>query len=145
MGGAGGRRGSGSHPPAPPGWSFQMGSAYQFHSWRVFVLVCAFPSVFAIGALTTMPESPRFFLEVPRGRVGQAGRCPLDSTRWGRSWHLHLAGHGWWDGGQRAGTSWQGLRRGQGGWVGQAGPVWMPQEGAMRAVPGAGGMGDPLH
>ncbi|XP_026259818.1 synaptic vesicle glycoprotein 2A isoform X2 [Urocitellus parryii] len=45
------------------GWSFQMGSAYQFHSWRVFVLVCAFPSVFAIGALTTQPESPRFFLE----------------------------------------------------------------------------------
>lgn len=41
-----------------------MGSAYQFHSWRVFVLVCAFPSVFAIGALTTMPESPRFYLEV---------------------------------------------------------------------------------
>lgn len=47
-----------------PGWSFQMGSAYQFHSWRVFVLVCAFPSVAAISALTTMPESPRFFLEV---------------------------------------------------------------------------------
>uniref|UniRef100_A0A8C1X0B0 Synaptic vesicle glycoprotein 2A n=1 Tax=Cyprinus carpio TaxID=7962 RepID=A0A8C1X0B0_CYPCA len=45
------------------GWSFQMGSAYQFHSWRVFVLVCAFPSVAAIAALTTMPESPRFFLE----------------------------------------------------------------------------------
>ncbi|KAJ0066445.1 hypothetical protein NL108_013018 [Boleophthalmus pectinirostris] len=45
------------------GWSFQMGSAYQFHSWRVFVLVCAFPAVAAISALTTMPESPRFFLE----------------------------------------------------------------------------------
>ncbi|CAG00928.1 unnamed protein product, partial [Tetraodon nigroviridis] len=45
------------------GWSFQMGSAYQFHSWRVFVLVCAFPSVAAICALTTMPESPRFYLE----------------------------------------------------------------------------------
>ncbi|XP_055732734.1 synaptic vesicle glycoprotein 2A-like [Salvelinus fontinalis] len=45
------------------GWSFQMGSAYQFHSWRVFVLVCAFPSVAAIASLTTMPESPRFFLE----------------------------------------------------------------------------------
>uniref|UniRef100_A0A8C5E5A1 Synaptic vesicle glycoprotein 2A n=1 Tax=Gouania willdenowi TaxID=441366 RepID=A0A8C5E5A1_GOUWI len=45
------------------GWSFQMGSAYQFHSWRVFVLVCAFPSVAAICAITTMPESPRFFLE----------------------------------------------------------------------------------
>ncbi|KAJ8386528.1 hypothetical protein AAFF_G00169980 [Aldrovandia affinis] len=45
------------------GWSFQMGSAYQFHSWRVFVLVCALPSVAAIAALNTMPESPRFFLE----------------------------------------------------------------------------------
>uniref|UniRef100_A0A3Q3FMX4 Synaptic vesicle glycoprotein 2A n=1 Tax=Labrus bergylta TaxID=56723 RepID=A0A3Q3FMX4_9LABR len=33
------------------GWSFQMGSAYQFHSWRVFVLVCA------------LPASPRFYLE----------------------------------------------------------------------------------
>lgn len=46
------------------GWSFQMGSAYQFHSWRVFVLVCAFPSVAAIAALSAMPESPRFYLEV---------------------------------------------------------------------------------
>ncbi|XP_067831934.1 LOW QUALITY PROTEIN: synaptic vesicle glycoprotein 2A-like [Heptranchias perlo] len=45
------------------GWSFQMGSAYQFHSWRVFVLVCAFPSVSAIVALNFMPESPRFYLE----------------------------------------------------------------------------------
>uniref|UniRef100_A0A3Q2WJD3 Synaptic vesicle glycoprotein 2A n=2 Tax=Haplochromini TaxID=319058 RepID=A0A3Q2WJD3_HAPBU len=45
------------------GWSFQMGSAYQFHSWRVFVLVCAFPSVAAIAALNAMPESPRFYLE----------------------------------------------------------------------------------
>ena len=47
-----------------PGWSFQMGSAYQFHSWRVFVLVCALPSVAAIIALSAMPESPRFYLEV---------------------------------------------------------------------------------
>uniref|UniRef100_A0A674P9T5 Synaptic vesicle glycoprotein 2A n=1 Tax=Takifugu rubripes TaxID=31033 RepID=A0A674P9T5_TAKRU len=45
------------------GWSFQMGSAYQFHSWRVFVLVCAFPCVAAIAALNSMPESPRFYLE----------------------------------------------------------------------------------
>ncbi|XP_059836095.1 synaptic vesicle glycoprotein 2A isoform X2 [Hypanus sabinus] len=45
------------------GWSFQMGSAYQFHSWRVFVLVCAFPSIAAIIALNFMPESPRFYLE----------------------------------------------------------------------------------
>lgn len=43
-----------------------MGSAYQFHSWRVFVLVCAFPSVAAIAALSAMPESPRFYLEVSR-------------------------------------------------------------------------------
>lgn len=62
-----------------------MGSAYQFHSWRVFVLVCAFPSVFAIGALTTQPESPRFFLEVTGLRpscgvgVGSA-RAPGSST-----------------------------------------------------------------
>lgn len=48
-----------------------MGSAYQFHSWRVFVLVCAFPSVFAIGALTTQPESPRFFLEVNGAVLGE--------------------------------------------------------------------------
>lgn len=50
-----------------------MGSAYQFHSWRVFVLVCAFPSVFAIGALTTQPESPRFFLEVIGAGAGLGG------------------------------------------------------------------------
>lgn len=41
-----------------------MGSAYQFHSWRVFVVVCALPCVCAVVALTFMPESPRFYLEV---------------------------------------------------------------------------------
>ncbi|XP_060057049.1 synaptic vesicle glycoprotein 2C isoform X2 [Erinaceus europaeus] len=46
------------------GWSFSMGSAYQFHSWRVFVLVCALPCVSSVVALTFMPESPRFLLEV---------------------------------------------------------------------------------
>ncbi|XP_004072481.1 synaptic vesicle glycoprotein 2C [Oryzias latipes] len=46
------------------GWSFSMGSAYQFHSWRVFVVVCALPCVGAVVALTFMPESPRFYLEV---------------------------------------------------------------------------------
>uniref|UniRef100_A0A8C4INS0 Synaptic vesicle glycoprotein 2Ca n=1 Tax=Dicentrarchus labrax TaxID=13489 RepID=A0A8C4INS0_DICLA len=45
-------------------WSFSMGSAYQFHSWRVFVVVCALPCVCAVVALTFMPESPRFYLEV---------------------------------------------------------------------------------
>lgn len=46
------------------GWSFSMGSAYQFHSWRVFVVVCALPCVSAVLALTFMPESPRFFLQM---------------------------------------------------------------------------------
>uniref|UniRef100_A0A9J8DKC5 Synaptic vesicle glycoprotein 2C n=1 Tax=Cyprinus carpio carpio TaxID=630221 RepID=A0A9J8DKC5_CYPCA len=46
------------------GWSFSMGSAYQFHSWRVFVVVCALPCVSAVVALTFMPESPRFYLEM---------------------------------------------------------------------------------
>nr|XP_060617624.1 synaptic vesicle glycoprotein 2C [Anolis sagrei ordinatus] len=45
------------------GWSFSMGSAYQFHSWRVFVIMCALPCVCAVVALTFMPESPRFLLE----------------------------------------------------------------------------------
>lgn len=44
-----------------------MGSAYQFHSWRVFVVVCALPCVSAVVALTFMPESPRFYLEVRGG------------------------------------------------------------------------------
>ncbi|XP_075581722.1 synaptic vesicle glycoprotein 2C-like [Pelecanus crispus] len=46
------------------GWSFSMGSAYQFHSWRVFVIICALPCVSSVVALTFMPESPRFLLEV---------------------------------------------------------------------------------
>uniref|UniRef100_A0AAR2K812 SV2A/B/C luminal domain-containing protein n=1 Tax=Pygocentrus nattereri TaxID=42514 RepID=A0AAR2K812_PYGNA len=45
-------------------WSFSMGSAYQFHSWRVFVVVCALPCICSVVALTFMPESPRFYLEV---------------------------------------------------------------------------------
>lgn len=61
-----------------------MGSAYQFHSWRVFVLVCAFPSVFAIGALTTMPESPRFYLEV--GVWGGTAVSWGGSGTWSRGW-----------------------------------------------------------
>ncbi|KAI4540085.1 hypothetical protein MG293_009126 [Ovis ammon polii] len=48
------------------GWSFSMGSAYQFHSWRVFVIVCALPCASSVVALTFMPESPRFLLEVNR-------------------------------------------------------------------------------
>lgn len=52
-----------------------MGSAYQFHSWRVFVIVCALPCVSSVVALTFMPESPRFLLEVlPVVREAQGAR-----------------------------------------------------------------------
>ncbi|XP_047453534.1 synaptic vesicle glycoprotein 2B-like [Mugil cephalus] len=45
------------------GWGFSMGSEFQFHSWRVFVLVAALPAVTSLVGLTFMPESPRFLLE----------------------------------------------------------------------------------
>lgn len=46
------------------GWGFSMGSEFQFHSWRVFVLVAALPAIASLVGLTFMPESPRFLLEV---------------------------------------------------------------------------------
>uniref|UniRef100_A0A8C1EPE1 Synaptic vesicle glycoprotein 2Bb n=2 Tax=Cyprinus carpio TaxID=7962 RepID=A0A8C1EPE1_CYPCA len=45
------------------GWGFSMGTEFQFHSWRVFVLVCALPAIAAFVGLIFMPESPRFLLE----------------------------------------------------------------------------------
>ncbi|MGH0164820.1 UNVERIFIED_CONTAM: hypothetical protein FKN15_047881 [Acipenser sinensis] len=42
---------------------FGMGTSYQFHSWRVFVLVCTLPSISSLIGLIFMPESPRFLLE----------------------------------------------------------------------------------
>lgn len=60
-----------------------MGSAYQFHSWRVFVLVCAFPAVAAIAALNTMPESPRFYLEVSdSARFYSQNNSTIMETHW---------------------------------------------------------------
>uniref|UniRef100_A0A8B9MR96 Synaptic vesicle glycoprotein 2B n=1 Tax=Accipiter nisus TaxID=211598 RepID=A0A8B9MR96_9AVES len=46
------------------GWGFSMGTEYQFHSWRVFVLVCSLPCIASLVALKFMPESPRFLLEI---------------------------------------------------------------------------------
>ena len=46
------------------GWGFSMGSNYHFHSWRVFVIVCALPCTVSMVALKFLPESPRFLLEV---------------------------------------------------------------------------------
>ncbi|CAM1300985.1 SV2A (predicted) [Pycnogonum litorale] len=37
-----------------------------FSNWRIFLLVCALPSVASILGLIVMPESPRFLLEVGR-------------------------------------------------------------------------------
>ncbi|XP_074487630.1 synaptic vesicle glycoprotein 2B-like isoform X1 [Sebastes fasciatus] len=45
------------------GWGFSMGSEFQFHSWRVFVLAAALPAIASLIGLTFMPESPRFLLE----------------------------------------------------------------------------------
>ena len=41
-----------------------MGSDYQYHSWRMFVVVCSLPAMIAAAALTIIPESPRWLLEV---------------------------------------------------------------------------------
>lgn len=46
------------------GWGFSMGTHYHYHSWRVFVIVCALPCTVSMVALRFMPESPRFLLEV---------------------------------------------------------------------------------
>ncbi|KAM9183840.1 synaptic vesicle glycoprotein 2B isoform 3-T3 [Dugong dugon] len=46
------------------GWGFSMGTSYHFHSWRVFVIVCALPCTMSMLALKFMPESPRFLLEM---------------------------------------------------------------------------------
>ncbi|KAI5101263.1 synaptic vesicle glycoprotein 2B, partial [Silurus meridionalis] len=48
------------------GWGFSMGTEFQFHSWRVFVLVCFLPTVAALAGLVFMPESPRYLLENSR-------------------------------------------------------------------------------
>ncbi|XP_072291150.1 synaptic vesicle glycoprotein 2B-like [Eucyclogobius newberryi] len=45
------------------GWGFSMGTEFQFHSWRVFVVVAALPAIASLVGLTFMPESPRFLLE----------------------------------------------------------------------------------
>ncbi|XP_076149002.1 synaptic vesicle glycoprotein 2Ba [Alosa pseudoharengus] len=48
------------------GWGFSMGTEFQFHSWRVFVLVTLLPSLAALAGLFFMPESPRYLLENAR-------------------------------------------------------------------------------
>lgn len=46
------------------GWGLSMGTEFQFHSWRIFVLVAVLPAVASLIGLLFMPESPRFLLEV---------------------------------------------------------------------------------
>lgn len=47
-----------------PGWGFALGTEFQMHSWRLFILVCLFPALAALIGVVLMPESPRFLLEV---------------------------------------------------------------------------------
>lgn len=53
------------------GWGFSMGTHYHYHSWRVFVIVCALPCTVSMVALRFMPESPRFLLEVSQRAAAQ--------------------------------------------------------------------------
>ncbi|KAF0043528.1 hypothetical protein F2P81_004865 [Scophthalmus maximus] len=48
------------------GWGFSIGSEFQMHSWRLFILVCLFPALAALVGVIFMPESPRFLLESSR-------------------------------------------------------------------------------
>uniref|UniRef100_A0A8C6TM94 Synaptic vesicle glycoprotein 2Ba n=1 Tax=Neogobius melanostomus TaxID=47308 RepID=A0A8C6TM94_9GOBI len=48
------------------GWGFSLGSEFQMHSWRLFILVCLFPALAALVGVVFMPESPRFLLESAR-------------------------------------------------------------------------------
>ncbi|XP_071256428.1 synaptic vesicle glycoprotein 2B-like [Salvelinus alpinus] len=52
------------------GWGISLGTQYQIHTWRIFILVCMFPAIIALIGLVFMPESPRFFLE--NGRHDEA-------------------------------------------------------------------------
>jgi len=65
-----------------------MGSEFQFHSWRVFVLVCALPAIAAFVGLMFMPESPRFLLEVQLNnsfvlRPSELSRCLATTYTYG--------------------------------------------------------------
>lgn len=75
-------RASASHFLA--GWGFSMGTHYHYHSWRVFVIVCALPCTVSLVALRFMPESPRFLLEVSQ-RPGPKSELALRSQPL-RSW-----------------------------------------------------------
>ncbi|KAM9366523.1 synaptic vesicle glycoprotein 2Ba [Symphorus nematophorus] len=48
------------------GWGFAIGTEFQMHSWRLFILVCLFPALAALVGVIFMPESPRFLLENAR-------------------------------------------------------------------------------
>ncbi|KAA8595974.1 hypothetical protein FQN60_011265 [Etheostoma spectabile] len=48
------------------GWGFAIGTEFQIHSWRIFILVCLFPALAALVGVIFMPESPRFLLESAR-------------------------------------------------------------------------------
>ncbi|XP_053491405.1 synaptic vesicle glycoprotein 2Ba [Ictalurus furcatus] len=64
------------------GWGFSMGTEFQFHSWRVFVLVCFLPAVVALAGLVFMPESPRYLLENARNDEAWMILRRVHDTNW---------------------------------------------------------------
>lgn len=57
-------------PDWPSGWGFAIGTEFQMHSWRLFILVCLLPALAALVGVIFMPESPRFLLEVRSSDAG---------------------------------------------------------------------------
>uniref|UniRef100_A0A667WPD4 Synaptic vesicle glycoprotein 2Ba n=1 Tax=Myripristis murdjan TaxID=586833 RepID=A0A667WPD4_9TELE len=52
------------------GWGFAIGTEFQMHSWRLYILMCILPALAGLVGLYFMPESPRFLLE--NGRHDEA-------------------------------------------------------------------------
>ncbi|MBN3287950.1 SV2B protein, partial [Polyodon spathula] len=63
------------------GWGSSMGTSYQFHSWRVFVLVCTLPAISSLIGLIFMPESPRFLLEVSALKHFKPAMCCVSQIK----------------------------------------------------------------
>ncbi|KAH8381387.1 hypothetical protein KR093_003932, partial [Drosophila rubida] len=52
----------------PRPWDFLLFGGLDIHSWQIFLLVCALPSLISGLVLYTMPESPRFLMSQGRNK-----------------------------------------------------------------------------